>query len=527
MNIKEAKQEIINTIKAYRKKDEMGNYLIPVQKQRPILLIGPPGIGKTAIMEQVAEELSVNLVSYTITHHTRQSAIGLPFISKKEYGGKETSVTEYTMSEIIASVYDRINQTGVKEGILFLDEINCVSETLVPTMLQFLQYKTFGAHQVPEGFIIVTAGNPPQYNKAVRDFDIVTLDRVKRIDIEEDLEAFKEYADVNGVHGSILAYLDIHKDNFYSIKNDIQGKRFVTARGWEDLSQLIRAYEKLGIEVDEKVTIQYLQEPEIARDFAMYYALYHKYEDLYNIGEILKGSIPAERDKLRKAPFDEKLSIINLLIDRLNQEFSSYDRELNVQKQVQKEILAIVKGNAPQSGDGKAAGIRENSSDSIGNNSSVAEENKDAVSCVYERLSKRVSELMEEYDHKAGEHLMNKSSEIVLKKTISALEELEAQINGIQDEDAKKQIKVWFQGREKDRRGNAHTTGKHLSNCFTFLQKIYGEEQEMVLFLTRLDAGHYSLNFIQNEGSEEYYKYNQLLLLRDRRREIVEQILEV
>ena len=88
MNIKQAKQEIINTIKAYREKDEMGGYLIPVQKQRPILLIGPPGIGKTAIMEQVAEELSVNLVSYTITHHTRQSAIGLPFISHKEYGGK-------------------------------------------------------------------------------------------------------------------------------------------------------------------------------------------------------------------------------------------------------------------------------------------------------------------------------------------------------------------------------------------------------------------------------------------------------
>ncbi|WP_029320367.1 ATP-binding protein [Butyrivibrio sp. AE3004] len=495
MNIKQAKQEIINTIKAYREKDEMGNYLIPVQKQRPILLIGPPGIGKTAIMEQVAEELAVNLVSYTITHHTRQSAIGLPFISKKEYGGKETSVTEYTMSEIIASVYDRINQTGVKEGILFLDEINCVSETLVPTMLQFLQYKTFGAHQVPEGFIIVTAGNPPQYNKAVRDFDIVTLDRVKRIDIEEDLEAFKEYADVNGVHGSILAYLDIHKDNFYSIKNDIQGKRFVTARGWEDLSQLIRAYEKLGIEVDEKVTGQYLQEPEIARDFAMYYALYHKYEDLYNIGEILKGSVPAERDKLRKAPFDEKLSIINLLVDRLNQEFAAYDKDYKVQKTIQKEITAVVKGTEPAS--------------------------------IIGRLKNRISELSEDYDKKAGEHLMDKSSEIVIKKVIAALCKLQEEINDADDEAAKNEIKTWFSEREKTRRQNALETGNHLSNCFSFLQKIYGEEQEMVLFLTRLDAGHYSLNFIQNEGSEEYFKYNQLLLLRDRRREIVAEILSV
>ena len=174
MNIKEAKQEIVNTVHAYLAKDESGNYVIPTERQRPVLLMGPPGIGKTSIMEQAARECGVNLVSYTITHHTRQSAIGLPFIAKKNYGGQEMSVTEYTMSEIIAAVYKQIELSGIKEGILFLDEINCVSETLAPTMLQFLQYKTFGNHKVPEGFIIVTAGNPPEYNKSVRDFDIMT-----------------------------------------------------------------------------------------------------------------------------------------------------------------------------------------------------------------------------------------------------------------------------------------------------------------------------------------------------------------
>ena len=87
VNIKEAKQEVINTVRAYLKKDETGAYEIPPERQRPILLMGPPGIGKTAIMEQVARECGISLISYTITHHTRQSAIGLPFISKKEYGG--------------------------------------------------------------------------------------------------------------------------------------------------------------------------------------------------------------------------------------------------------------------------------------------------------------------------------------------------------------------------------------------------------------------------------------------------------
>ena len=119
-------------------------------------------------MEQIAQELGIALVSYSMTHHTRQSALGLPFIEEKEYEGKNYRVSEYTMSEIIASIYDVMRESGIKEGILFLDEINCVSETLAPSMLQFLQYKVFGRHQVPEGWVIVTAGNPPEYNKSVR-----------------------------------------------------------------------------------------------------------------------------------------------------------------------------------------------------------------------------------------------------------------------------------------------------------------------------------------------------------------------
>lgn len=246
MNIKKAKDEIKDSIEAYLVKDEYGDYVIPVESQRPLLLIGPPGIGKTAIMRQIAQECKIGLVAYTITHHTRQSAIGLPYIEEKEFGGVKYSVTEYTMSEIIASVYKQIEETGLKEGILFIDEINCASETLAPAMLQFLQYKTFGSHKVPDGWIIVAAGNPPEYNKSVREFDIVTLDRVKKIEVEEDYGIWKDYAVKNGVHDAIISYLDIKKENFYSVRNTAEGKIFATARGWEDLSNIMYVYESLA-----------------------------------------------------------------------------------------------------------------------------------------------------------------------------------------------------------------------------------------------------------------------------------------
>ena len=221
MNIKEAKDEIIHTLAAYLKKDEAGRYTYPRVRQRPILLIGPPGIGKTAIMEQIAQECQVGLVAYTITHHTRQSAVGLPKIVSKCYGGVTWDITEYTMSEIIASVYESMEKTGKKEGILFIDEINCVSETLAPAMLQFLQNKTFGTHKVPEGWVIVAAGNPAKYNKSVREFDIVTLDRVRKIEIEGDADVWLEYARKRQIHGAILSYLEMKKDCFYIVENTV------------------------------------------------------------------------------------------------------------------------------------------------------------------------------------------------------------------------------------------------------------------------------------------------------------------
>ena len=328
MNIKEAKQEIINTVKAYLCKNAEGEYRIPAIRQRPVLLMGPPGIGKTQIMEQIASECGIGLVSYTITHHTRQSAVGLPMIKTEEFEGKEYSVTEYTMSEIIAGVYKAVKEQGHREGILFIDEINCVSETLIPTMLQFLQCKTFGNQKVPEGWIIVAAGNPPEFNRSVREFDMVTYDRLRVINIDADLEVWREYAKEREIHNAILSYLDIRPQNFYRAEADVDGLKFVTARGWEDMSSLMYVYEELGISINAGVVGEFLHNEDIAEDFAAYYDLYNKYRDDYGINNILAGNATSDiYRRMINADYDERLTVVNLLLDTLNKHFK-YAAEL-------------------------------------------------------------------------------------------------------------------------------------------------------------------------------------------------------
>ena len=500
MNIKEAKQEVKNTITAYLKKDDMGDYEIAIERQRPILLMGPPGIGKTAIMEQVAKELGINLVSYTITHHTRQSAIGLPFISQKEYDGREYSVTEYTMSEIIASVYEQIEKSGIHEGILFLDEINCVSETLAPTMLQFLQYKKFGNHKVPDGFVIVTAGNPPEYNKSVRDFDIVTLDRVKRIFIEEDYNAWREYAYKADIHGSIMSYLEIKKKNFYNIVSDVEGKRFVTARGWEDLSQVMKVYEELRIPVTKDFVIQYLQDEEIAGDFANYYELYNKYRNIYRIPEILDGTVEIEADSIKDAPFDEKLSLIGLLADALTQEFKSYVYELESQKQLLEQLKYL----------------RED-----------LKQEKGAAVAILGRLTeakRRIFEIQKELNALDKDEI--KASSMTIKRMTELVDFLKTDTTGNAREDFSL-VKDRFDTIEFVRKEGISAVQNHLNNAFAFLVKVYGEGQELVIFLTELSAGYYSLRFISECGNEAFYKYNKLLLLKENRSRLTEEAMEL
>ena len=314
----EAKEQIEKAVRIYLMKDEYGDYRIPIERQRPVFLLGAPGIGKTAVMEQIAQEMDIALVSYSMTHHTRQSALGLPFISHKNYGGTEFDVSEYTMSEIVASVYEAMEVTGKTEGILFLDDINCVSETLAPSMLQFLQYKTFGKHQIPQGWVVATAGNPPQFNRSVREFDIVTMDRLKVLEVEADYDTWRKYAVNKGLHGSILTYLDIKKNDFYVIENTVDGKSYVTARGWEDLSETIYLYEENGFTVDEVLVGQYLHNKRIAREFASYYDLYQKYKKDYRVAQILSGNADADvRKRAKNAAFDERISLLGLLLEAL------------------------------------------------------------------------------------------------------------------------------------------------------------------------------------------------------------------
>ncbi|MCR5686409.1 MAG: AAA family ATPase [Lachnospiraceae bacterium] len=487
MNIKEAKNFIKDTVTAYLKKDEFGDYRIPVEKQRPIFLIGSPGIGKTAIMSQIASELGIALVSYSMTHHTRQSALGLPFIEKKKYGDTEVSVSEYTMSEIIASIYDTMEESGIREGILFLDEINCVSETLYPSMLQFLQYKLFGKHAVPPGWVIVTAGNPPEYNRAVREFDVVTLDRMKVIPAEADYPAWASYAAERKLHGAVTGFLAGSRESFYKVETTAYGKTYVTARGWEDLSDIICLYEEDGKTVNEDLICQYITDEQTVKDFAAYYDLYCKYKKQYDVEAVFTGTLSEKTVRAASsAPVDERLALTGLLADSIIYEMKDVIDVHRMLKQIRPSVRAVSEAEGE-----KAAG----------------------------RLDALISTASSAMSKKARAGSLSDSEKKMTRRIIRFYTDAKDRM------DAGGDIKSIYNERINALREDSERELERIRNLFEGMEKMFGDESnEMLVLVTKLTLSPDSSEFLSDFRSDAYEHHCSVLKVGDRSRELRKEI---
>lgn len=495
MDIRQAQQQIKNAMLAYFSKDAFGNYRLPTERQRPVFLLGAPGIGKTAIMEQIAQDLDVGFVSYSMTHHTRQSALGLPFIAKKTYNGVEYDVSEYTMSEIIAAVYDAMEATGKREGILFLDEINCVSETLTPAMLQFLQYKVFGRHRVPDGWIVVTAGNPPEYNRTAHDFDIATWDRMKRIDVEPDFSAWRDFAVETGVHPAVLTYLDIERDHFYRVETTVDGKSFVTARGWDDLSSMMKLYEEQDILVDELLIGQYVQNAEIAKRFSVYYDLFTKYRADYQIEGILAGeSDDSVLERARAAAFDERVSLMGLITDALGGRLRD----------------AVLEERAVAFAHGRLAEMRD------------ALDGDDAANAV-PLLREEAAEVQRRLDTERKAGLLSDEKYVAYERML-ALVDRALRCDTVGGGVPFSHVKEQFAQLVEKLDARIENVSAALDHAFRFVEDAFGEGQEMLLLVTDLSVNRYGMAFINDHGCERYFAHNENLLFYERGADLADRI---
>jgi hypothetical protein len=364
-------------------------------------------------------------------------------------------------------------------------------------MLQFLQNKTFGTHAVPPGWVIVAAGNPPEYNKSVREFDIVTLDRVRKMEIEADLEVWKDYAYEHRIHPSILSYLNLKPDRFYHIENTASGKYFVTARGWEDLSEILYRYEKLGVACGETLMLQYLQEPETARDFAGCYQLYQKYRADYQISEILDGSMPQEvlEEKIglvKSAPYDERLAVTSLILSGWNGYFTASGASGQLLHRLQESVEQIRRW------------LQDGSTleESLARRKHAREVRAEAglLTPAEEQLELQVQEKLEDCLVEARMQRKNDPAEVsdLLQRAVSQEQEQE---------------NTW-----------TARTQKALERGFSFAEAVFGDGPELTLLTSDLTCNPSAMEFIRTYGCDRYFAHCGQVQLQNRQKKLMQQI---
>ena len=129
--------------------------------------------------------------------------------------------------------------------------------------------------------------------------------------LNTDLMRIEQYVDM------VLAYLRLHPEHLFVCDAQRAAGRFVTARGWEDLSALLLTYEALGFACTQAQAQEYLHVQEIAAGFAAFYELYRKFSASLPLEALLRGQTDAGAEALRALPFEGRLSVVEFLLHSL------------------------------------------------------------------------------------------------------------------------------------------------------------------------------------------------------------------
>ena len=208
---------------------ETTELLLNVAPRRPVFIWGPPGIGKTAIVTQFGAALGFEVVSLLGSQLAPEDLIGVPRIEAQE--GSHFSV--FAPPRQIA---------GRKEPfILFIDEFNAAAPEVQKAFYSLITEQRLGEYQLPQGSIIILAGNRAQDNAITRAVSSALINRVLHIEMRANHRDWLKWAYEANLHYLVLKYIEIRPDHL-SVAPPKTEEPFSTPRAWHILSDALYGY---------------------------------------------------------------------------------------------------------------------------------------------------------------------------------------------------------------------------------------------------------------------------------------------
>ena len=203
---------------------------LAVKAKQPVFVSSPPGCGKSSVVRQAADSLSIQLRDIRALLLDPVDLRGLPRLGKD---GRATW-----------AIPDFLPQEG--EGILFLDELNAAPAMVQAACYQLVLDRKLGEYTLPEGWAIVAAGNRDSDRAATTRMPTALRNRFVHIDFEVDVNEWSEWALRAGIRPEVIAFLRFRSPLLSAFDRDANA--FPSPRSWEFVSRILRGDHKPNVQ---------------------------------------------------------------------------------------------------------------------------------------------------------------------------------------------------------------------------------------------------------------------------------------
>ncbi|MBR6769768.1 MAG: AAA family ATPase [Lachnospiraceae bacterium] len=262
--------------------EELAEVLLNIAPIRPVFIWGAPGIGKSALVEQFAENVGLPCVSLLGSQLAPEDIIGIPQIKGE--------VSEFLPPKMIAR----------KEPyVLFLDELNACSQDVQKAFYSLIHERRIGEYYLPQGSIVIGAGNRAKDGAIVKTMSSALINRMFHVQMKPDVDRWIAWGYENLLHPWVLEYISQRPDHLFSEPPKTE-EPYSTPRSWHMLSDALKEWGDKIPETQLKILAYGSISPAHA---GMFLAFTKQAGNKFLLNEIVKGTEkwpdkPEERDVL-------------------------------------------------------------------------------------------------------------------------------------------------------------------------------------------------------------------------------------
>jgi hypothetical protein len=199
-------------------------------KKRPLFLWGPPGIGKSELVAEIAQELGGYMIDLRLGQMEPTDIRGIPFYNK-DSGKMDWAEPVDLPTEEFASQYPIV--------VLFLDEMNSAAPSVQAAAYQLILNRRVGKYFLPDNVVLVAAGNRESDKGVTYRMPTPLANRFIHQEMRVDFASYQEWAVKNNIHKDVVGYLSFAKQDLYDFDPKSASRAFATPRSWTFVSQIL------------------------------------------------------------------------------------------------------------------------------------------------------------------------------------------------------------------------------------------------------------------------------------------------